>query len=200
MLKEYSFYFVAYLFNNLGKEKENIEQIILFGSVARGDAIKESDVDIFIEIKKKTKQFEEKIKNIEQDFYKSREASLFRLKGIENRFSIKIGKIKEWKYLERSIASTGIVLYGNYKIESFPSKVKHFFIIFWNKTGKNRGAFLNKLYGFNVNGKHYEGLVSEFEGKKLGKSCIMIPIEHKKDILKLIENYKIEAKIIEVFS
>jgi len=201
MLKEYSMYFAANLFSSLKeREKDNIKKIILFGSVARSEATKESDVDIFIEVNKKSKKFEEQIKNIMEKFYNSREASLFKLKGIENKFSLKIGKLKEWKDLERSIASTGILLYGHYETQTLPSGVKHFIIVFWSKIGKNRGAFLNKLYGFNSQNKHYDGLISKFSGKKLGKSCLMLPIQYRKDILDLLNEYKAEAKIIEVFS
>lgn len=199
MLKEYSIYFTAYLFNNL-KGKENIERIILFGSVARGESTKDSDIDLFVEVKKKTKKIEEEIKKIEGGFYHSREASLFRLKKIDNKFNIKIGKLREWKDLEGSIASTGIVLYGPYETKELPSGVKHFVIIFWSKIGKNRGAFLNKLYGFKSKNKSYEGLISKFSGKKLGKSCLMMPVQYKKDILKLLKQYEVEAKIMEVFS
>ncbi len=199
MLKEYSMYFTAYLFNTL-KNKEDIERIILFGSVARDDAEKESDIDIFIEAKKKTKKFEKEIKKIEEKFYNSREASLFKLKGVNNKFNIKIGKLEEWKELERSVASTGIILYGPYETKKLPSGVKHSVIVFWNKIGKNRGAFLNRIYGFKIKNKKYEGLISKFSGKKLGKSCLMLPIQYKKDILKLLRDYEVEAKIVEVFS
>ena len=201
MLKEYSMYFSAYLLTNLeNKEKENIERIILFGSVAKEEARKESDIDLFIESKKNTKKFEAKIKTIEEKFYKSREASLFKLKNISNTFNIKIGRLKEWKELERSIASTGIILYGPYELRELPYGTRHFVIIYWEKIGKNRGAFLNKLYGVKIKDKFYEGLLKRFSGRKLGKSCIMIPIVYKKDILRLIKEYKAEARIIEVFS
>ena len=201
MLKEYSMYFVSYLFSNLeDRDKENIEEIILFGSAAKGESDKESDIDLFIEVKKETKRAELEIRKIEEKFYDSREASLFKLKKISNKFSIKIGKLKKWKDLERSIISTGIILYSSYKTKNLPSGVSHFIIVFWNKIGKNRGAFLNKLYGFKIKDKHYEGLISKFSGKKLGKSCLMLPIQYKKDIFEILKQYKVEAKIIEVFS
>ena len=47
MIKAYASYFSSYLLANL-KDKESIETIILFGSAARDEATKESDVDIFI--------------------------------------------------------------------------------------------------------------------------------------------------------
>lgn len=198
MLKAYSLYFTAYLINNL-KNEDAIRKIILFGSVARDEATKESDIDLFIEINKKTKKIEEEIKELEEKFYHSREAALFKTKNITNKFNIKIGKLKEWRDLERSIASTGIVLYGPYLTTRLPSGVKHFVIIFWDKIGKNRGSFLNKLYGFKIKKRYYEGLISRFRGKKLGKSCLMLPIQYKKEIIDLLKKHKVEAKIIEIF-
>lgn len=198
MIKSYASYFIAYLLSNL-KNVKNIERIVLYGSIAKDEATRESDVDIFIEIKENKKKFEKDIKDIEKKFYQSREAALFKSKGIDNKFNIKIGKIKEWEELYKSIASTGIILYGPYEAKELPSGVKHFIIVFWEKIGKNRGSFLNKLYGFKVKNKHYTGLLVKFNGKKIGKSCIMLPIQYKKDIFKLLEKHKVKAKVLEVF-
>ena len=199
MLKEYTSYFVAYLLTNLNKDvKDNINKIILFGSAAKDEAEKDSDIDLFIDIKKTTKRAEREIKKIEEQFYDSREASLFKLKKISNKFSIIIGKLDEWKELKKSIESTGIILYGRY----ISSKIsgRKYAIIFWDKIEKNRGAFLNKIYGVKINGKKYSGVVERIGGRKLGKSSVMIPVEMKEDILKLLKQYKVNAKIIEVYS
>lgn len=200
MLKEYAMYFTAYFFNNLGEDNKNVVKVILFGSVARDDYEKDSDIDLFIEVKKKTEKLEKKIKKITESFYNSREASLFKLKGANNKISLKIGRLSEWEDLERSIASTGIILYAPYETMKLPSGIKHYLIIFWSKIGKNRGAFLNRLYGFKIKNKRYEGLISKLNGKKLGKSCIMMPIKYRKDILDLLKEYKVEAKLMEVFN
>ena len=198
MLKIYASYFVSYLLNNL-KDIENVKRIILFGSVARDEQTKDSDIDIFIEIKKKTKKLENEIKKIVENFYQSREASLFKLKGVNNEFSIKIGELSDWKDLHNSIASTGIVLYGHYEIGKLPPSVRHYIIIFWDEIKKNRGAFLNKVYGFKANSRYYEGLLKKYDGNRLGKSCIILPVQYKKEIFKLLEKYKVKAKAIEVF-
>ena len=202
MLISYAGYFVAYLLDKLEQtgKIENIERIVLYGSVAKGEAGKESDIDIFIEVKKKNIKFEKEVQRIEQNFYQSREAALFKTKGIDNRFSIKIGILKEWKELYRSIASTGIVLYGKYEAKELPTGVKHFVIVFWDKIGKNRGAFLNKLYGFKIRGRRYEGLLEKFEGRKLGKSCVMLPVQHKGELFRLIKKHKAQAHVLEVFT
>ena len=198
MLENYASYFTAYLLSNI-KNVNNIERIVLYGSVARGEATKESDIDIFIEIKEKGKKVEKAIKEIETNFYQSREGALFKSRGVDNKFSIKIGKLQDWKDLYKSIASSGIVLYGPYEAKELPLGVKHFIIVFWEKIGKNRGSYLNKLYGFNVKNKHYKGLLEKFAGKKIGKSCVMMPLEYKNEIFNLIKNHKVKAKVLDIF-
>jgi predicted nucleotidyltransferase len=195
-LVSYSSYFVYFLLNEL-ETYSNIKGIILFGSVARGDANKDSDVDIFIDVNKKTKNFEKITKKIISDFYKSRQALLFKNKGIDNKINLIIGKLNEWKDLETSIESTGIILYGKYV--SSGVRGRKYALIFWDKIGKNRGAFLNKIYGFKVGKKEYKGLVEILGGKRTGKSSVMIPIEHREEILKLLKKYKVNAKIMEIF-
>ncbi|MBI2152028.1 nucleotidyltransferase domain-containing protein [Candidatus Woesearchaeota archaeon] len=186
--------------NNLSqKTRDSIERIILFGSVARDEATKESDVDIFIELKKKSKQTEKEMEKKKEEFYSSREALLFKAKNINQKISLKMGMLKEWKDLYASIASTGIVLYGHYEAQELPSGVKHYLLVYWDSIAKNRGAFLNKIYGFKVHDKQYAGLLTHFEGKKLGKSSILIPIRHKPEILPLLLKYGVKAKVMEVF-
>jgi predicted nucleotidyltransferase len=197
MIKAYASYFSSYLLANL-KEKESIEKIILFGSAAKDEATKGSDVDIFVGIKKESKKIKNEIEKVLKNFYKSRESLLFKSKGIDNKINLIIGKLDKWINLKKSIESTGIVLYGKY-VPSGISGKKHI-VAFWDKVGKNRGAFLNKIYGFKANKKHYKGLIERLGGKKLGKSSIMVPVENKDEILKLIKIYKVNAKIIEIYA
>ena len=199
MLKSYASYFTAFLLGNL-KNKGNIIRIVLYGSAAKGEATKESDVDIFMEVKKKTGKFEDEIRQVEEGFYKSREASLFKAKGVENRFSIKCGDLKAWKELYRSIASTGVILYGPYEARELPSGTRHFIIVFWESIGRNRGSFLNKLYGFKARDKRYKGMLLKSDGRKLGKSCIMLPVQYKNDIFRLLRKHEVKANVLEVFT
>ena len=69
MHKTYASAFTTYLLNALNESK-NIKRIILFGSSARNEATKESDIDIFIETEKKDKKLEIKINKLTNDFYK----------------------------------------------------------------------------------------------------------------------------------
>ena len=197
MIKAYASYFVSYLLKELGKE-ENIKNIILFGSAAREEAGKDSDVDIFVEVRKKNKLLEKKIAKALESFYKSREGLSFKSKGIDNKINIIVGKLDEWKDLKKSIESTGIVLYGNYV--GIGGEGKKYAIIHWNNIKKNRGAFLNKIYGFNSGGRKYIGLVEEFFGRRLGKSSIMVPVEFREEIVKLLKKYGVNSKIVEVYA
>lgn len=172
---------------------------MLYGSVAKNEANEESDVDIFIEVRGKGVGSEREIQRIEQEFYRSREAALFKSRGVDNKFSLKVGRLKEWKDLYRSIASTGIVLYGKYEAKELPAGVKHFAIFFWDHVGKNRGAFLNKLYGFRIRGKNYTGLLQRSGGMKIGKSCVMLPVHYKDEISGLIKKHEVKAHMAEAF-
>src|SRR3989344_6504383 len=194
-IRAYASYFISFLINNLD-DFSNLKSIILFGSVARGDAERNSDVDIFIDIKKTSKNEEARFNKILENFYKSREGLMFKAKGIDNKINLIIGKLNEWKDLKKSMENTGIVLYGRYNYGG--TGEKKYAIISWDRIEKNRGAFLNKIYGFRANGKEYKGMIEKLQGKKIGKSSIMIPIENLSELEKILKHYKVNAKIAEV--
>ncbi len=196
MHKAYASYYSSFLLEKLSSENI-ISRIILFGSAAKGEASKESDIDIFIEVNRQSKGIEKKIMQMTETFYKSREALLFKVKGIDNKINVIVGKLVEWKELQKSIESTGIILYGKYI--PAPGRGRKFALIFWEEIGKNRGAFLNKVYGFTINGKKYSGLLEKSEGQKAGKSSILIPVEHSEEVLKLIQHHKVKAQIVEMY-
>ena len=110
-----------------------------------------------------------------------------------------MGKLDEWKDLRASIESTGLVLYGHY-IPAGKIEGRKYLIISWDNIGKNRGAYLNKMYGFKVKDKVYKGVIELTNGKKLGKSTIMIPVEYRDKIYYLLKKYNVDAKITEVYS
>lgn len=195
-IKAYPSYFVSYLLNEL-KDYSNINKIILFGSFAREDANKNSDVDLFIDFKKKSKKFQKEIETITESFYKSREALMFKNRGIDNKINIIAGRLEEWKELKESIESQGVVLFGGYISSNI--KGRKFIIFMWDNVKINRGAFLNKLYGFKSNSKEYKGLIEIYEGRKLGKSSFMIPLEKSRDFYEMFKKYKVNASSVEVY-
>jgi len=196
MIKAYASYFVSYLISEI-KDLSEIKSVILFGSVARGESTKKSDIDIFIDVDEENKNAEKNIEKITESFYKTREALLFKNRGIDNKINAIVGKIDKWPKLKESIESHGITLYGAYTPSLHGGK--KYLIIFWDKIKKNRGAFLNAVYGYKIKGKKYAGFVEKCNGKKVGKSSIMVPSEQRNEIFSLIKKYGVSAKIIEVY-
>lgn len=197
-LKAYACTFVSYLMRSLTTELNSINQIILYGSVARGEATAQSDVDIFLDTS--SPALSEPVKEVIEKFYQSREATLFRLKKIENKLSVKVGKLKRWKELHHSIANSGIVLWGRYETNTLPIGSKQMLLLSWENIGKNRGAFLNRIYGFNSNGRHYLGFLEKCKGEKIGKSSIIIPFSWREEFLALLKDYSVKAKQKVVFA
>jgi len=201
LLKAYASAFSAFLVKELAEASQlsQIKQSILFGSVARADAKPDSDVDIFIDVEKENKRLKSSIEKFIEEFYHSKEALLFKIQGIDNKINVIVGKLGNWKDLHRSIMSTGIMLWGPFTAKEKPIGTEHKIIFHWSGVEKNRGAFLNKLYGFKTKQKYYSGLIEQVDAQKLGKSCVLVPIAQKEKFITLFKKYGANAKAIEVF-
>ena len=201
--KNYAISAACHILQELSEKwTDKINNMILFGSVAQNRATAESDVDIFFDIdlnKTQTENLRKSLDKIIEDFYLSRAALQYKLEGIDNKISIFVGKLDEWKDLKRSIISTGIVLFGRYKSRIEKGQLKQYFIISWEPPLKNRGAFLNKLYGYSVKRKRYSGMIKKYNCIRMGKSAIIVPSEHRNKFIQHIEKYGVDYKIMEIF-
>ena len=194
-LLAYAMDFASFLILKLGEDCNKIKSVILFGSVARMEATKNSDVDIFIDVFANEDAISKKISRIKEDFYKSVKFNKFwKLMDIENDIKPIVGKLDEWKDLKASILANGIVLYGTY--QGIPGKSKHV-ILFWeNIKPQSRRVTINKqIFGYTHYGKKYRGLFQTYGGLKLGKGAIQIPIESYPVFIKLFRKYRIPVKI-----
>ena len=194
-LISYSMEFASFLVRNI----KSIEKIILYGSIARGDFHSDSDIDLFVDINEKEN---EKIQKLKERFYKTESAKRWVLKGVKNEFSIIVGNLEsdEWIDLKRALINTGILLYGKYK--SNVEKVYAYSIfVFENiKPDKKRILIFRKLFGFKLDKKRYLGFVEKLHGVKLGKSSIIIPLEHVKKIKDYLHEKKVKFKIYDLWS
>lgn len=196
MMLSYAMDFVSYLLTEGYLESYNLRNIILYGSVARGDFTKDSDIDIFIDIDA-DKKFKEKLKNTVHNFYGSVWHRNWERFAITNQINCLAGRLEEWKDLERSIISNGIVLYGSYKPE-INGKVMTLFYIEGVKP-ESRRVFINrKLFGYKRYGKKISGLMQELNGEKIGKGCFMIPIESSQKMLQFLRKNKVKTTIREI--
>lgn len=193
----YASTWVTYLIRTLQGDIRQIDAIILYGSVAKGEASIQSDVDIFVDTK--NKKVAGRVEEGMNTFLDSREAALYKMEGIGNEINIKVGELQRWKSLHHSIMNSGIILWGKYKPLNYPQETKHSFIFFWNHIGKNRGAFLNALHGYTIEKKRYKGLIQKREGIKTGKSSILVPAEYKEEFIVLFKKYRVQVRQKEVW-
>lgn len=179
---------------------DGINRIILHGSIAKGDFNKNSDIDLFFDVD--DKKLEKKIKITLESYYKTSKFKEWKLKGIENPFSIIIGSLDkdEWKDLKRAIMNTGIVLYGKYKSEA--EKIFQYVLFSFEniKPEKNRVAVYRKLFGFGAGKSKYPGLVEKLEGLRIGKGVFAIPVENIDKLKDYLKQKKISAKVYDIWS
>ena len=120
----YVYDFLSRLIERL--EEDSIRSIIVFGSVARGDFDKESDVDIFIDTAKE--DVSSMVKKALNEFY-SHSRGTWVLRGIENQIVPIVGDLnsEKWSNLKKEIISNGIVIYGRY--QELPNNIKSYVLI-----------------------------------------------------------------------
>jgi len=198
-LLAYAGHFVSFLLQNIEqKTLENIKEIILFGSVARGEAGKASDVDIFINVFRGDKATEKPIQAIVKKFYASAQfKGYWKLIGVENEIKCIVGRLEKWKELEPSIISNGVLLYGKY---TGLAKGKAFVLVYWGKAKpeSKRVLLSKKLYGYAYKGREYSGLLESAEATKLGSNCLLVPLENSKGVMQVFKDLKVQARTIHV--
>lgn len=189
--------FVSFLTERI--DLDNIKNIILFGSVSRGESDEDSDIDIFIDLANELQEFKDKIEQARDEFYKSAKfKDHWSLLGINNQIKLTIGKLEQWSDLLPSIISNGITLYGKFK--AFPQIGEHKTLFVWeNIKPESTRVLLNKqLFGYKHTGKSYPGVVQKYNCQRLGKGMIMVPIEHSNLVEKVFRKLKIGVRIKKV--
>lgn len=195
-LHSYALDFASYLLSNAS----NIHKIVLFGSAARGDFDKESDIDLFIDTN--DKKLDKIIPKLTDSFYNTEKAKRWKLKGITPHFSCLVGELdsSEWKDLKRSIINHGIILYGKYKAEA--DKVHQYIIFtFGNITPESKRVIIHrKLFGFSTKKQKYPGLAQTLGISKLGKGSLLVKAEHVTELKELFKKNKVTVKLYDVWS
>ena len=188
--------FVSFVLDRL---KYEIKEIILFGSVARGDFTNESDIDLFFDVLsgKKIKLIENDLKLIESKFYKSKVHALWKQKGINNGLNFKVGILDQWD-LKNSVLSDGLVLYGKYKslVKGEGLALISFDPI---KNITKRNKIIRALFGRKETGYFQEGLVNKLKGKQISPTVFYVNLQFADQILKILKKEKISYQIKELW-
>lgn len=202
-IKEYAFKLAQRL-----SEIDYIEMVVLFGSAAREEMHKKSDIDILLlfnapedpEIGEEGNMVHQIAGEIEKQY------------NLDNPFSFVFMNRKEeldtdflWE-----VAKDGIVLYAhpesilgkkdNLKPAAFVSYV------FGEIPAKDKMYVKRKLYGYQVKsthqGKEYlnegKGIIQE-HGKKMGRATFLINSDHLDDVLDLFHDKKVKYKLTKVW-
>ena len=190
LLISYAYSFVSFLFADPKIHEAKIKTIYLFGSVARGDFDRDSDIDIFID--SESKGIGKLAEMTVSKFLKSDEGKKFRLMGIENEIKIMHGDIKEWELYE-SVKNDGLILYSSSVSEGLNS----FFLVTVEPISEitKRNRVMRKLVGRKE--KHYKGggLVEDLGGEVLDSRVFLIPTEKIKKVLTIFSKEKVNYKI-----
>lgn len=190
--------FASYLLQHLDKQADKIKQIILFGSAARGEANKKSDIDLFIDVT--DEKLEAEINKLKEKFYESYKAKKYwNLLGVKNKINCSIGKLEEWGDLNKSIIANGILLFGKYKGVEETQNYYLFSLTSLNNRNKNVSIW-RKLYGYTqkTGKKTYiqKGLIREYNGEKISPGVFILPVEHTNKIAAFLRKNKFKFKLI----
>lgn len=189
--------FVSFLLFNIKEELlKEIDGIILFGSVSRGEAGKDSDIDLFIKTNSEEKSLEKSVDKIMDKFFESpKYTKYWKLLGINNSISCKFGNPSDWTDIYPSLVRDGIFLYGKYRSCDLPES--HFILFSWEnvKPESKRVTLSRKLYGYRKSNKKYSGLLSNYNGIKISKGSIMIPLEYRLIFENLFHTSGIPVKV-----
>jgi len=203
-MMQYIYDFLSIFFDKL-KDKEKVKAIILFGSFARGNQRKNSDVDIFIDVTEYNKEVVQQVTKESLNEFELKAAKTWHLKGARNHIVPLVDSIDldKWNELKREIASYGILLYGRYKVNV--TKGKQSVLIEYDISKakqKDKMRILRKLYGYNLKkGKKVytqEGLMSKLKAEKLNNSLI-VNLENYKPIVALLKEQKTPIKLRNVW-
>ncbi len=194
----YAGQYASFLLYNLEPQlSEKVKEIILFGSVTRGEATAQSDIDIFINVFKEDQKLVERVKSLTKKFYNTEFFKLWELLGVENDIKTIVGILDEWD-LKPSVIANGLVLYGKYQ-QGIKEGEPHV-ILYWDKIRpeSKRVLLSKKLYGYSYKTKKYAGIFSWAKALKLSSNCIIVPLTSVDPIIKIFAGLKIPYRTIYV--
>ncbi|MHC9542885.1 MAG: nucleotidyltransferase domain-containing protein [Vulcanimicrobiota bacterium] len=192
----YAMDFVSFVLEHISQKcAECIRNILLFGSGARSEYTKESDIDIFFEVSENIESVEKEVIRASEEFYSSvKNKGYWKLKGFRQIFSCKVGTQEIWENIYPALLSDGIVLYGKY----FSSEIKgrNQVLLSWENINSSttRINLYRTLYGYAARGKRYPGMLERYESAKLSKGSILVPLEYREHFRDLFKKLKVPVK------
>jgi len=193
----YALNFLSFLFIDKEIEKK-IETIYLFGSGARKELEKDSDIDIFIDCKEE-REIEKRAKAAVERFYESKDYEKWKILKFTYPITIEAGELKNWE-VKSSIEKEGILLYAR-KTPIFEKKERK--ILLTIKLPKEKKKYLHltrELFGRKEKNYMSEGLIMEMKGKQLSPTSFIVSLEKINEVINILNFEKIDYTLIEFWS
>lgn len=195
--------FVSYLLQHLPpRDVATLELIAIFGSAARGEATRDSDVDLFIQ-SSKPDTLERKVTTVIADFETSaRVLDYWRPLGVRLPLSVKVGRSPSaFSAIPDALVEHGKVLYAPYRAVAPRPHARQRGVIFaWENISNptSRNNIYRNLFGYVSHGKRYPGLVATTGGRRLTKGAIWVPLEHLVAVERLFRKNRVTCQLMRV--
>ena len=170
--------------------------VYLFGSAARGEMEKESDIDLFFDFENEEDKNETRINAAIQRFYQSQDYQKWKLLAFTFPFSIKAGKLQAWE-LKTSVFAEGILLYSK---EALVPITKRYILITYTLPKKKTKYlfFVRTLFGRKEEGYKDTGLAGACQAKKIGSIALLVAQDSAQPILSFLQKEKITYSFMEI--
>ena len=184
---------LVFEFDRKVSELDNVRHIFLFGSVAREQADKRSDVDLCVIIDDVNKKG---ISKIALDLEKKYD------KNIQLVISRNFSKLD--KYFVDKLLEEGVLLFSkDPSIKLKDVKFEVFLLISYslrNLAHKDKMKIKARFYGYStkkmVNRKvyksSYEGLIKQLNGLSVGAGAVLVPLRSAQPIISILDSFNVK--------
>jgi predicted nucleotidyltransferase len=186
------------LSKSLAKHKE-VVAVVLYGSVARGEVSKKSDVDLLIVVDRRNAELERKLNQTIERHRAGWRVVQTVLTPVE---------LTENPYYAFEVLKDGILLYKRPNVLelpfALPERAITIFTFDMSKRSQRERAKLDRaLYGIihkkrlksgKVEQYRYAGVVERLGGRTLGKGCFYVPAKGEAEIEKILKQHRASYK------
>lgn len=185
--------YLSFLFLNKGITNQ-INAVYLFGSAARGELEKESDIDIFID--SESIEVEAVAKKSISLFMKSKDYDKWRLMNFMHSLSVQVGLLEKWE-LKSSIQAEGILLYS--KSPTITSANRSvLFTITLPKKKSHYLKFIRSFFGRNEQGYNDKGILGNIKGTKLSATVFLVQKEYQQIVEHALQKQNVDYSFKEI--
>lgn len=186
--------------NRIKEEISPIEAAVLFGSMARGDYDKRSDIDIMLIIREEQPQtHNETISRIVTELHPHREIRTV------------VTNLRDYdEEYYQNVFREGKVLFGKIILSPENLALKPYLLVSYNLSGKPNTLQVKiskKVHGYTskkvVNGKEkiyrYSGLYEQYGGKIVSKSALILPFDKGMEFAEELKQLNVPYTVFKIW-